>query len=96
MAPELDLIERLCGDDCSLYEALHGSVNAFKDMAHAGRAVHGLITEGFVELYETENSETRIIPAHRLGWILTQSSSWQRQTPYRVRITDAGAKYHSG
>ena len=97
MPPELDLIERLCVADQSLHDALHGSIYAFgADLPRAQRAIHAMISDGLMELYIADSDDSHTVPAHRLRTILQDRTSWRPETPYRLRITEAGIRREFG
>ncbi len=90
MSPEVDLLERLSGEDANLYKSVHGSCYEFRDLAHAKRVVALYVKAGIVELYENQSESHTAIPFHTGRWILDDDSNWERGSAYSLRITDQG------
>ena len=90
MSPELDLLERLTGEDTSLHEAAFGSCYPFRDLAHAKQVVAVYLQLGLVELYDRRPEPDAVIAYHTSRWLLEEPSNWERETRYFLRITQKG------
>jgi hypothetical protein len=89
-SPEVDLLERLSGDDASLYEAAFGSCYRFRDLAHAKRVVAIYLKGKLVELYDSQAESKAAIPFHTARWLVQDDANWEQGTRYRLRLTEDG------
>jgi hypothetical protein len=90
LSPEVDLLERLSAEDASLHEAAFGSCWAFRDLAHAKRAVGVFVEAQAVELYDGQSEAQLAIPFHSARWIIQDDANWETDAPYWLRLTRKG------
>lgn len=85
MSPELEVLDQLIGGDLSL-DVIAG---LFPEEDHCRRAVQAMLHSGYVLVLDEKGLS---IPEWRYLELRDQSEIWKRGTPYRMSITDAGAK----
>ena len=87
LSPEVDLLERLTGDDTSLYEAAFGSCYEFRDLDHVKRVVTIYLKSKFVELYDKQAETEAAIPFHTGRWLVEDDTHWGMETRYYLRLS---------
>jgi hypothetical protein len=85
MAPELEVLDQLLGQDISLDLI----AKLFPDREHCRRAVQAMLKDGDIRIVDSEGVP---IPEWRYRELQHQPEFWERDTPYRLTITEQGAK----
>jgi hypothetical protein len=85
MTPELDVLDQLLGGDLSLAVI----AGLFSDQDHCRQAIGGMVKAGDVCIL---NADGERLPAWRYRELENAPDIWSKATPYRLSITETGAK----
>jgi len=85
MSPELDVLDQLVGRNLPL----NVIASLFPEQDHCRRAIQAMLLEGQVRIVDVEGVA---IPDWRYRELQFQPEFWASGTPYRMSITDFGAK----
>jgi hypothetical protein len=85
MSPELEVLDQLVGGDLSLAVI----AGLFADQEHCRRAIDAMVTSGEVHVLDAGGA---VLPAWRYRELQYAQDTWSKATPYRLAITEMGAK----
>jgi hypothetical protein len=85
MSAELELLDQLVAHDMPLGVL----VPLFPDVGNARRAIIAMIRSGDLELLDVSGSA---LPDWRLRELEAETDAWGPQSPFRLHLTDAGAR----
>lgn len=89
MSPELEALDQLlCGD-----LPLRVVASLFTDEAHARRAISAMLAAGELELLDASRA---VLSPWQWRDLERQPGSWSADSPYRLAITDVGARRIAG
>ena len=90
MSPELDLLERLCGEHTNLHDAAFGSCHAFRDIEHARKVISIYLRGKVVKMFERSDLNETPIPFYSARTILENPSSREKSSCYLLALTETG------
>ncbi len=85
MSAELELLDQLMAHDMPLGVL----VPLFPDVAHARRAIIAMVRGGDLELLDATGCP---LSDWRLRELEAQGDAWGPESPYRLHLTDTGAR----
>jgi hypothetical protein len=85
MPPELEVLDQLIGGDLPL-NAIAG---LFPDRDHCHQALTAMLKSGEINILDGSG---QLVPAWRFRELQGTEDLWSEGTPYRLSITEVGAK----
>lgn len=85
MTPEIEVLDQLLGGDLSLAVI----AGLFSDEDRCRRAIGAMVEAGDVCILDADG---KAVPAWRYRDLDNAPDTWSKTTPYRLSITEAGAK----